>query len=115
MNRFDDKLAIKWSKIVKERDNYICKICGKYDIPLHSHHLNSWNLFVNQRYDIKNGVCICQNCHYFFHLCFGKGGNTKDQFEQFKQSIFLIKKILYKLQHGLTVESGDSSFSIKNG
>lgn len=115
MNRFDDKLAVKWSKIVKEKDDYICQVCGKYGIPLHSHHLYSWNLFVNKRYDVSNGVCICQNCHNLFHLCFGKGNNTKDQFEQFKQSIFLIKKILYKLQHASSVEATDSNPFIKDG
>jgi len=46
---------IKWAKAVKERDNYICQICFKYDIEIHAHHIFSWDAFVDKRYiEFKN-------------------------------------------------------------
>lgn len=89
-----DKEAMAWAKAVKNRDNYVCQLCRAYGVPLHSHHLNSWDIFIHQRYDINNGMTLCQQCHLFFHSCYSKGSNSKFQFEEFKTSISTLKKIL---------------------
>lgn len=90
--RWNDPLAVEWAKRVKVRDNYICQLCYKYGIPLHAHHLNSWNTFVNQRYELYNGITLCTKHHELFHHIYGKGNNTKFQFLQFKKSVDLFKK-----------------------
>jgi 5-methylcytosine-specific restriction endonuclease McrA len=92
-NRLKDKKHIKWAKEVKDRDNYTCQICNKYNVYLHSHHLNSYDLFKDQRYLLENGITLCKKCHDMFHSIAGKGKNTKFQFEEFKQFVILIKKI----------------------
>lgn len=92
-DRWDDPLAMEWSKRVKARDNYTCQLCRKYGVPLNAHHLNSWDMFVTQRYDLNNGITLCARHHELFHHIYGKGKNTIFQFLQFKKSVDLFKKI----------------------
>ena len=89
-----DAKHIHWARNVKERDNYTCQICRAIGVRLHSHHLNSYDIFVDQRYILDNGITLCSVCHEKFHVIFGKGSNTKFQFEQFKKSRELILKAL---------------------
>lgn len=57
---------------VLERDKYICRKCNK-DCKYNSqaHHLNCWNDFPEQRYDVDNGITLCVDCHKKFHKTFG--------------------------------------------
>lgn len=83
--RKDDYGYIRWAQEVKRRDNYTCVICGRRGVVLHSHHLNAWASFPEQRYDVANGATLCQDlCHQKFHEIYKKGKNTKEQFEEFK-------------------------------
>lgn len=100
MDRKDDKEAIAWAKKVKQRDEYICQLCGKYGVYLHSHHLNSYSDFEKQRYDLNNGVTLCHTCHSSFHDLYGKGHNTKFQFLQFIKIYKTMKEILVKNNDG---------------
>jgi len=95
MNRFDDDRHIKWAKAVKQRDNYTCQICGRAGVVLHSHHLNSYDTFIEQRLDIDNGITLCYNCHInLFHKIYSSGGNTIYQFEEFKKMMEIIKGVV---------------------
>ena len=69
-------------KRVMERDGYACKICGKKDSGLAVHHLNGYNWSVAERTNDSNGVTLCDECHNAFHSVYGKGSNTKEQFEE---------------------------------
>jgi 5-methylcytosine-specific restriction endonuclease McrA len=95
--RWEDSQAVEWAKKVKVRDNHVCQLCHRYGIPLNSHHLNSWDLFVEQRYELDNGVTLCVRCHERFHSIYGRGKNTLFQFQQFKKSISLFKQANEKL------------------
>jgi hypothetical protein len=59
-------------------------ICGRRGIAVNAHHLNAWASFPNERYDVDNGVCLCVFDHERFHQIYGKGKNTKEQFEEYK-------------------------------
>ncbi len=83
-SRFEDINYIKWSRRIKERDRFTCQICGIKGTSLHSHHINSWDIFINQRYSIANGAALCKRCHYFHHSLYNRGFNTQYQFEEFK-------------------------------
>jgi len=73
----------EWAREVKEKDNFICQICGQIGGALVSHHLNSFNIFPDERTNINNGTTLCLECHKEFHSIYGYGGTNKDDFEDF--------------------------------
>lgn len=68
-------------KRVMARDNYVCQCCGKKD-NLQVHHLDGYNWCIEGRLLTSNGITLCYNCHSNFHLKYGKGDNTKEQFNE---------------------------------
>lgn len=73
----------KWRDRVYKRDNYTCVICEVHSHDLNAHHLNSWDVYKDQRFDVRNGVTLCKDCHLLFHSKYGFGNNTKEQFIEF--------------------------------
>ena len=51
-------------KIVFERDNYICQICGAINCALQVDHIQSWAEYVDQRFSLNNCRTLCMGCHY---------------------------------------------------
>ena len=82
-----------WRQQVKSRDDNTCQACKVRRSPyfLHAHHIFSYSDNPNLRTDVGNGTTFCQNCHQNFHDRYGRGGNTKQQLEEFLKSS--IKKI----------------------
>lgn len=108
-DRFEDPKHIAWAKAVKARDNYTCQVCEASEVYLHSHHCNSWDFFVDERFDVDNGVTLCSDCHMQFHTIYGHGRNTKYQFEEFQQFVGLIKAAVWQIHSQLSREAeGDS-------
>ena len=80
-----------WANLIKDRDNYTCQICGKSPSGnLNAHHLNGWNAFPEQRFDLNNGVTLCTDCHKEFHSQYGYGDNTREQFDEYAASKTLV-------------------------
>lgn len=80
----------KWREAVFKRDNYTCQICGEKSKYFNAHHLDGWHWAVDKRFDVDNGVTLCgdkfnkdESCHKAFHDMFGRGDNTREQYEQF--------------------------------
>jgi 5-methylcytosine-specific restriction endonuclease McrA len=85
-----------WRKQVFERDDYTCQYCNIKGGYLNAHHLNGYNLFVEERIDIDNGITLCKIDHKNFHKIYGKKDNTKEQFEEwllFKNKILEVSNI----------------------
>lgn len=80
-------------QVVKEcfkRDNYTCQVCNKRgNGNLNAHHLNNWNNYPEQRFDLENLITLCENCHKTFHKFMGKSNIpcTKDDFNNWFNNI----------------------------
>ncbi|MBQ4523352.1 MAG: HNH endonuclease [Lachnospiraceae bacterium] len=68
-------------KKVLKRDNYLCQCCS-CSSNLEVHHLDGYNWCVEKRTDETNGITLCHECHANFHSRYGRGDNTKEQFEE---------------------------------
>lgn len=62
----DSALYKEWRKNVYQRDNYKCQYCGSKE-KLNAHHLKSWKKYPELRYDINNGITLCEKCHIQLH------------------------------------------------
>lgn len=83
-DRYIDRKTLEYRIFVNKvlaRDNYTCQCCGYID-DLKVHHLDGYNWYVNGRYDTNNGITLCGACHNNFHSIYGRGDNTKEQFEK---------------------------------
>lgn len=78
-----------WRKEIFIRDHYTCQLCGQYGRSLQAHHLNAWHAFPDERYDLDNGVCLCEKCHNDFHVSYGRKNNTKEQYEEFSNKYYI--------------------------
>ncbi len=74
----------KWRDSIYIRDNYTCQICGTKKSPFNAHHLDGYHWCKERRFDLTNGITLCEKCHMGFHLSFGYKNNTEEQFEEFK-------------------------------
>lgn len=66
---FEDRRSSKyksWKQNVLSRDNYICQRCGSKD-NLVAHHIKPFAVNKELRFDINNGITLCQNCHKEVH------------------------------------------------
>lgn len=84
--RNDDRSQPEYNEFVKKvfsRDNYTCQCCGKKSQnDIEAHHLDGYNWCKEKRTDDTNGITLCKNCHQNFHNIYGRGNNTKEQFEE---------------------------------
>lgn len=54
-----------WRAGVIRRDK-VCQVCGSRQ-KRNAHHKNHATYFPEERFDLENGVCLCQDCHILFH------------------------------------------------
>lgn len=74
----------EWRINVFKRDKYMCQCCKGTSKNLNAHHLNGYHWFVEGRFNVENGITLCEDCHKQFHKLYGMRNNTKEQFEEFK-------------------------------
>jgi hypothetical protein len=55
----------KWRNQIIERDKR-CQKCGSKE-KLHAHHIKEFHKYPKLRFDLSNGVALCQNCHFSLH------------------------------------------------
>lgn len=82
LNSNSRKMAF-WSERVKEKYDYTCQKCGDKEGKMNSHHILSYTKYPEKRFDLDNGSCLCQNCHYKFHSLFGVMTPGRSELEEF--------------------------------
>lgn len=80
-------LDARFKKGVKARDGNKCTICGESKGTIVAHHLMSYIEHPEFRYDIDNGVTLCEKCHVSFHQKYGWKKTTKEDFEEYLKTI----------------------------
>lgn len=66
---FEDRRSAKyknWKQSVLKRDNYICQKCGNKN-NLVVHHIKPFAIDKESRFDVNNGITLCQSCHREVH------------------------------------------------
>ena len=56
-----------WTKKVFERDYYTCQKCGNKKTELNAHHIKSFAKYPEIRYEVSNGITLCEDCHKEIH------------------------------------------------
>ncbi len=58
------QLHREWSKNIKKRDGWKCRIDNKYCMgKVTAHHILSWRDYPELRYEINNGITLCEKHH----------------------------------------------------
>lgn len=64
--RYSGEIAA-WRNAVYGRDGYTCQGCGATGVTLHAHHVVPWAEDASLRFDVANGIALCEDCHGRIH------------------------------------------------
>lgn len=73
---FDRKEREKWRARVLVRDNFTCQKCG-IEEDYTAHHIQPWISHKNLRFEVNNGICLCQFCHNLYHSIYKSNENPE--------------------------------------
>lgn len=81
----------KWRDKCYNRDNFTCQCCGKFGGKLRAHHILNFSNHKDLRFDVNNGITLCEYCHdtihkNTFHSIYGTKNNTPTQLEEYINS-----------------------------
>ncbi len=71
----------RWVSMVKSRDNFTCQKCNSSK-EVCAHHILTWSRYLEQRFNVNNGITLCKNCHNEYHAKH-KNQETIDNFCEF--------------------------------
>jgi hypothetical protein len=53
----------RWARAIKKRDGRACLQCGEIEGTIIAHHIWPFSTFPDLRFDLSNGVTLCERCH----------------------------------------------------
>ena len=56
-----------WRRDVYKRDNHTCQACGANGCQVHAHHIKPAIEYIEERYNVDNGITLCAKCHKETH------------------------------------------------
>lgn len=74
----------QWRISVWRRDRFKCQKCGS-NKKLNAHHILNHKTHKELRYDVNNGITLCEDCHIKFHKTYGYFDNTREQINEYLQ------------------------------
>lgn len=57
----------EWRLRVFKRDYFTCQCCKKVGRNIHAHHIKDFSSHVELRFDVNNGITLCDLCHAKLH------------------------------------------------
>jgi len=72
-----------WRNLVFNLGNFTCRHCNKIGGKLHVHHKAPYSLFPELRWELNNGMVLCENCHKEVHKIATElfGGLTRKEYQ----------------------------------
>lgn len=64
LKRENNRRLKEWKEQSKDRDNHKCVMCGT-DKMIQSHHILSYKMYPDYRYDLDNAICLCPKHHKY--------------------------------------------------
>lgn len=71
-----------WRMAVFSRDEFKCRKCGVSGTRftrLNPHHIKNFSQYPELRFELDNGITLCQKCHQEFHKRFDTKNNCQEQ------------------------------------
>ena len=65
--KYGTMLFNEWRMAVYERDKFVCQMCGEKGKRLNCHHIKPFVSYPKLRFDVDNGVTLCEDCHMNLH------------------------------------------------
>jgi hypothetical protein len=85
----------EFRRIVFERDDYICQICGDKSRKIEANHIKLFSEHKELRFEPSNGITLCKECH---HSIRGKEDELEDLFTSIVSSKHISKKKIQKIK-----------------
>ena len=58
----------EWRRLILERDDYICQMCGETEGRITAHHILPKRDYPKLIFNVDNGITLCLDCHSEVHF-----------------------------------------------
>lgn len=83
----------RWKAAVNARDWFKCQKCG-HSKQICAHHIKPWASSIEDRFNVHNGITLCDGCHNAFHAQFKNQETPENLCEFFGFNLDKIKERL---------------------